>query len=95
MSYRNGKDILPNDLLKELQKYIQGDFIYVPKEKDSRASWGEKNGTRKNMKIRNINILRAYEEGDSIEDLMEEYNLSQDSIRKIILKTRKIVQMHC
>lgn len=30
MKYINAKDILPNALVKELQNYIQGGYIYVP-----------------------------------------------------------------
>lgn len=32
MSYKNGKDILPPNLLKQLQNYIQGEIIYVPRK---------------------------------------------------------------
>jgi hypothetical protein len=45
--YKNGKDVLPSALLKELQKYIQGEIIYIPKEDNVRSAWGENNGTRK------------------------------------------------
>ena len=33
MKYINAKDILPNALVKELQNYIQGGYIYVPTKK--------------------------------------------------------------
>lgn len=86
MSYKNGKDVLPPELLKELQKYIQGEIIYIPKECDTRAAWGENNGTRKIIIKRNNEIFSLYKNGTSINKLTEIYNLSQDSIKKIIYK---------
>lgn len=93
MSYTNAKNLLPQGLLKELQKYIQGELIYIPKNEDSRVPWGHNNGTRKNIKKRNETILKSYESGYSVKVLTETYNLSEDSIRKIILKTRRELQI--
>lgn len=88
MSYKNGKDILPPALLKELQKYIDGQLIYVPKQATERAGWGEINGTKHSIQRRNREIYRQYMSGNSILDLIRTHHLSEDSIRKIILKTR-------
>lgn len=92
MGYRNGKEILPEKLLKELQKYVQGEIIYIPREEEKRAGWGENNGTRSALKTRNFEILSKYKNGLSIDELINIYNLSEDSIRKIILKTNREIQ---
>ncbi|MBU3188483.1 hypothetical protein K9O30_03805 [Clostridium bowmanii] len=84
MCYKNGKDVLPEALLKELQKYIQGEIIYIPKEDNMRKAWGENNGTRKLLRKRNMEIYKFYKSGTTITKLTESYNLSEDSIRKII-----------
>ncbi|MGH4139687.1 CD3324 family protein [Clostridium sp.] len=84
MCYKNGKDVLPAALLKELQKYIQGEIIYIPKEDNVRKAWGENNGTRKLLRKRNMEIYNFYKNGTTITKLTESYNLSEDSIRKII-----------
>lgn len=84
MCYKNGKDVLPSELLKELQKYIQGEIIYIPKEGSVRKAWGELNGTRKLLHQRNMEIYNLYKSGTTIITLTESYNLSEDSIRKII-----------
>lgn len=84
MVYKNGKDILPIELLEEVQKYIQGEIIYIPKRKNERARWGEINGTMKLMKDRNSEIYSLYKKGFTIEDLIKLYNLSEDSIRRIV-----------
>jgi Mor family transcriptional regulator len=89
LSYKNGKDILPPELLEELQKYIQGELIYIPKGENPRTGWGESNGTRKFINERNNEIFRLYRNGLSITKLVERYNLSEDSIRKIIVKINK------
>jgi Mor family transcriptional regulator len=82
--YKNGKDVLPSALLKELQKYIQGEIIYIPKEDNVRSAWGENNGTRKILRKRNLEIYKFYKSGTTITALTSSYNLSEDSIRKII-----------
>ena len=84
MCYKNGKDVLPAALLKELQKYIQGEIIYIPKEDNVRKAWGENNGTRKLLRQRNLEIYKLYKAGTTITKLTQSYNLSEDSIRKII-----------
>lgn len=82
--------MLPPHLLKELQKYIQGELIYIPKQISQRAGWGEANGSRIALAKRNEEIYRLYREGQSFEELEQTYNLSMDSIRKIVYKTREM-----
>lgn len=85
MCYKNGKEILPKALLKEIQKYIQGDIVYIPKS-ETRAPWGESNGTRQAIKERNLEIYDLYKTGMKVHELSFKYSLSEDSIRKIIFK---------
>ncbi|WP_130858803.1 CD3324 family protein [Gracilibacillus phocaeensis] len=89
MAYKNGKEVLPPHLLKELQQYIQGELIYIPKQTNQRARWGEANGSRLALAKRNKEIYRLYREGCSLEELEQTYNLSTDSIRKIVYKARE------
>ncbi|GAA0372501.1 CD3324 family protein [Bacillus horti] len=88
MQYKNGKEVFPPSLLNELQQYIQGELIYIPKKKQHRAGWGEMNGTRQYMTRRNQEIYELYREGCSFEKLEQKFSLSKDTIRKIIYKTR-------
>jgi Mor family transcriptional regulator len=89
LQYKNGKEILPTELLKELQKYIQGEIIYIPTLETKRKAWGENNGTRDSIRKRNTEIYNLYKQGFSIDELMSSFNLSEDSIRKIISKLNK------
>lgn len=91
MSYKNGRDILPPGLLKELQEYIQGEIVYIPKKEKQRAGWGENNGARLQIERRNKEIYRSWRNGSTIVELIQRYHLSEDSIRKIIGKSRRML----
>lgn len=84
MKYINANEILPDFLVKELQKYIQAGYIYIPAKSDQRKSWGELSGSRKEIKERNAVIITEYHNGISIEELADRYFLSIYAIRKII-----------
>lgn len=84
MKYCNAEEILPASLVAEIQKYVQGAQLYIPKQAGNRLGWGERNGQRRQLQQRNREIRRLYAQGWSIEELMEEYYLGYESIRKII-----------
>lgn len=86
MRYKKGMDVLPPELLREVQKYIEGELIYIPK-KEKRAGWGEISGSKMLIESRNEDIYGMYKEGVTIEDLSDRYHLSTDSIRKIVYKS--------
>lgn len=88
MNYRNGRDVLPPSLLKELQKHIEGELIYIPKKSNERVGWGVNSGTRQMIESRNEEIFSLHCQGHTIEHLKQAFHLSQDSIRKVIFKKR-------
>ena len=83
MKYKNAQDVLPDKLLKELQKYVSGETLYVPNA-EGKKPWGESSGARSYYRQRNAEIRQKHKAGKSINQLAEEYNLSADSIRKIL-----------
>lgn len=88
MKYVNAKTVLPEKLVRELQDYIQGGYLYVPAgPRQQKKSWGEVSGYREELKRRNQKIHKAYRSGWSVEELAEEYSLSVHAIRKIIYRT--------
>jgi len=89
MGYVKAETILPDDLLREIQKYIQGEYIYVPSPPEKRKKWGEKSKSRDYIKARNAKILNQYIGGQSISNLAEEFFLSYSSIKKIVYKKDK------
>lgn len=84
MKYLNAQVILPDALVKELQTYVQGEYIYVPVEQKQRKRWGEVSGYRQELEQRNQQIKEDYLNGISMEYLSEKYRLSVYAVRKII-----------
>jgi hypothetical protein len=83
MKYRNASDVLPEELVKEVQKFAAGETLYFPKNTE-RVQWGEKSGARTFFAERNGEIRRKYLEKVSIERLADEYCLSVERVRKIV-----------
>ncbi len=83
MKYENAKEVLPEYLLTEVQKYAGGKLLYIPVENESK-SWGEVSGYRQKLLKRNVMISNRYQTGATLSELAEEYFLSLDSIKKIV-----------
>lgn len=83
MKYVNAAEILPDKLLKELQRYIEGEVLYIPKA-SGKKEWGSTSGSRLFYQKRNEEIKRLYKAGYSIEVLVGHYNLAYSTIKKII-----------
>ena len=83
MNYENAADILPEDLLKRDQKFAAGKLIYVPETTEKRP-WGETSGYKQYLTERNQVIKEKFISGSTIENLADEYNLSVESIKKIV-----------
>ena len=88
MNYENAADILPEDLLKQVQKFATGKLIYVP-ETICKRSWGETSGYKHYLEERNQEIKDRFISGSTIENLADEYNLSVESIKKIVYTKRE------
>ncbi|MGM1047355.1 MAG: CD3324 family protein [Bacillota bacterium] len=89
MKYLSAEAILPEDLLKEVQKYVQGRMVYMPNSEGSRKKWGEKSGNRNYLILRNGQIRQKFNEGSTIDQLSELFSLSHDSIKKIVYSKNK------
>ncbi|WP_241675000.1 CD3324 family protein [Paenibacillus luteus] len=83
MKYENASDVLPEELLKQLQKYAAGKLLYIPSG-DEKKAWGETTGYRDQLQRRNVMIRNMYAHGRTVSELADEYFLSLDSIKKII-----------
>ena len=84
MSYVNAEEVLPKVLLKEIQKYVDGQLLYIPRKNENSLSWGEKSGTRVKLAERNRAIVSRYYSGETIAKLSEVYYLSEKRIHGII-----------
>jgi len=85
VKYKKASDVLPEDLIKEVQKYAAGETLYFPKDRE-RKKWGEITGSRSFYQERNEEIRQKYLKKTSIEHLADEYCLSVETIRKIVFK---------
>ncbi|MGL6173646.1 MAG: CD3324 family protein [Cellulosilyticaceae bacterium] len=88
MCYIKAKDVLPTEVIEIIQKYIEGEYIYIPKKVENRQKWGANTPIRKEMILRNESIFKEYEKGINREVLAEKYFLSKKSIDRIILKEK-------
>ena len=89
VSYIKATDVLPQELLDLIQKYVEGEYIYIPKKECNRKHWGETTRSKEETSARNADIYKIYEDGVSIKILSEMYYLSLKSIQKIVLKMKK------
>ncbi|MCL2773772.1 MAG: CD3324 family protein [Oscillospiraceae bacterium] len=77
-------DILPVELLFEIQKYVQGELLYIPKLKNNYRKWGDATKSKVVTSDRNNEIRAAFNGGYTIDELCRQYSLSPDSIKKIV-----------
>lgn len=89
MSYANARDIFPDEILKIIQNYVDGECLYILKKEENKLAWGELTQSKEELLIRNINIYEDYLVGISIQSLSEKYYLSPKSIQRIILQKKK------
>jgi len=83
MKYINAADVLPEELLKEVQAYVKGDLLYVPNDNNP-IKWGEKSGSRIYYLKRNNEIRKNYKDGKSISEISNLYGLAFDTVKKIL-----------
>ena len=83
MKYINAAEVLPETLLKELQSYVDGELLYIPKV-SAKKEWGTANGSRLFYEERNKEIRKLFQEGCSVDLLSEQYGLVYSTIKNII-----------
>lgn len=84
MGYVKANDVLPKELLIEIQKYVQGNTLYIPKEKENRIKWGTNSGERKRIIQRNARIKEKFRVGTTITQLANDFFLSTETIKSIV-----------
>ena len=84
MSYIKAEEILPEELIRRIQEYADGVYIYVPRRPGNRQPWGQETGYKAELKIRNDRIRNDYVAGASVQTLSRRYHLSEKSIRRIL-----------
>ena len=86
MSYIKAEEILPEELIRRIQEYADGVYIYIPRKPGTRHAWGQETNYKSELKIRNDRIRSDYAAGISVGALSRKYHLSEKSIRRILQK---------
>lgn len=89
MKYQTANRILPEELIAEIQKYIDGELIYIPVKQESKKEWGALSGARQKLKERNRQMKTDFEQGATITELAERYYLSEHTIKNIVYRKKK------
>lgn len=84
MDYVRATDILPQELIKQLQQYADGAMLYIPKKVEDKKAWGAQTTTKASLAKRNARIYKEFTEGKSVPILADEYFLAKKSIQRII-----------
>lgn len=84
MSYIKASDILPEDLIRAIQHYVDGACLYIPRKPENRHFWGQDTGYRTELRERNQRIRADRLRGMRIAELASTYHLSEKSIRRIL-----------
>ena len=84
MGHSNAAAVLPETLLAEIQRYVQGKSLYIPKPEGNRKKWGENTQSKALTRDRNEKIRADFQDGSTIAELTGRYYLSSESIRKIV-----------
>lgn len=77
---------LPTELIEQIQEYVDGETLYIPRKQSRRKKWGENTGAGSLLDERNAEIFRKYKNGISVKELAEEYYISKQGIYKILTK---------
>ena len=86
MSYINAKDVLPNELISEIQKYVDGVNLYVPRIFEKRR---KDNSYKQEIYERNKQIYEMFMLGNTVTELAAKYYLSNKSIYRILGQMKK------
>jgi Mor family transcriptional regulator len=84
VSYIKAEKILPEELIRQIQEYADGVYIYIPRKPGTRRRWGQETDYKRELKLRNDRIRKDHAAGMGVRALSQAYHLSEKSIRRIL-----------
>lgn len=90
MGYVKAQNVLPEEIIKLIQEYVDGECLYVPRKNGNEKSWGENSGAKSSFKERNAEIFNKYVMGATVVELTRMYYLSEKRIRRIISEEKML-----
>lgn len=89
MKYINAKEVLPEELVRILQDYVQGCYLYIPKGEEQQVKDADQTRYGIELEKRDRHIYERYLEGWGVRSIADKYHLSESSVRRIVLKQRQ------
>ncbi len=86
MSYINANIVLPKELIKEIQKYVNGINLYIPKVPQAKCVCSS---YKLELSKRNQEIYAMFLHGEKVSKLATKYFLSEKSIYRILGEMKK------
>ena len=74
--HTNARDVLPPEVLEQVQAHFSGGYLYVPFRKHARRI------------RRDLEIFRMFNDGKSIAEIAETFLLTRRAVRYILRKKR-------
>ena len=84
MRYLKAEDVLPAELLAQVQHYADGVYLYIPRRAGHRLSWGNSTRYREELRQRNASIRFLNREGMTTEELADRFHLSVKTIQRVL-----------
>ena len=84
MRYQNAINVLPPELLIQVQQYAEGTYLYIPRVRRQCPARADRTDHE-----RNEEICRRYHRGESVRSLAQEYFLSTQAVYRILAKEKK------
>ena len=84
MRYLKAEDVLPAELLVQVQRYADGVYLYIPRRADHRQNWGSSTRYREELQQRNESIRLLHREGLDAQELAERFHLSVKIIQRVL-----------
>ena len=78
MEYIKAETVLPPELLREVQRYVDGRILYIPRAAGARRGWGEKTAARETLRARDEAIYRDYRQGLPADQEEQHYHAQGD-----------------
>jgi len=88
LRYIKAEEVLPEELLEQLQQYVDGQTLYIPRKAENRREWGCGTDYRRELTLRNRQIRDDWNEGMKVDALARKYHLSEKSIQRILRKEK-------
>lgn len=86
MSYINAESVLPKEMIEEIQKYVNGVDLYIPKIPETNSACSD---YKLELYRRNQEIYKLFLQGEKVSKLAAKYYLSDKSVYRILGEMKK------